>query len=95
MKKVTWLLTATLIGAGIVASTPSSAQVQFGIGPEGPSVRVGPDERRYERRYIERRRVYDEDDLATGSVNRCRTVVIREEDEDGDIVTRRVRRCRQ
>lgn len=94
MKKVTWLLTAMLIGSGIVASTPSFAQVQFGIGPEGPSVRIGPDERRYERRYIERRRVYDDDDLATGSVNRCRTVVIREEDEDGDIVTRRIRRCR-
>lgn len=94
MKKVTWLLTTMLIGSGIAASTPSFAQVQFGIGPEGPSVRIGPDERRYERRYIERRRVYDDDDLATGSVNRCRTVVIREEDEDGDIVTRRIRRCR-
>lgn len=95
MKKATWLLTAALIGSAIVTSTPSSAQVQFGIGPEGPSVRVGPDERRYERRYIERRRVYDDDDLTTGNVNRCRTVIIREEDEDGDIVTRRVRRCRQ
>jgi len=94
MKKVTWLLAAALVGSGVVASTPSSAQVQFGIGPDGPSVRIGPDERRYERRYIERRRVYDEDDLTTGSVNRCRTVIIREEDEDGDIFTRRVRRCR-
>lgn len=96
MKKATWLLAATLIGSGIVSATPSFAQVQFGIGPDGPSVRVGPDDdRRYERRrYIERRRAYDDDSLSTGSVNRCRTVVIREEDEDGDVVTRRVRRCR-
>ncbi|WP_201836295.1 hypothetical protein [Microvirga zambiensis] len=94
MKKATWLLAAALLGSGIVVSTPSSAQVQFGIGPDGPSVRVGPDRDRYERRYIERRRVYDRDDLSTGSIDRCRTVVIREEEPNGDIVTRRVRRCR-
>jgi hypothetical protein len=94
MKKATWLLAAALLGSGIVVSTPSSAQVQFGIGPDGPSVRVGPNNDRYERRYIERRRVYDRDDLSTGSIDRCRTVVIREEDADGDIVTRRIRRCR-
>lgn len=93
MKKSAWLLAAALIGSSVV-STPSSAQVQFGIGPDGPSVQVGPDRDRYERRYIERRRVYDRDDLSTGSVERCRTVVIREEEPDGDIVTRRVRRCR-
>ncbi|ANY79152.1 hypothetical protein BB934_13790 [Microvirga ossetica] len=94
MKKATWLLAAALLGSGIVVSTPSSAQVQFGIGPVGPSVRVGPDNDRYERRYIERRRVNDRDDLSTGSIDRCRTVVIREEEPNGDIVTRRVRRCR-
>ena len=94
MKKATWLLAAALLGSGIVVSTPSSAQVQFGIGPDGPSVRVGPDNDRYERRYIEHRRVYDRDDLSTGSIDRCRTVVIREEEPNGDIVTRRVRRCR-
>lgn len=94
MKKSAWLLAAALIGSSVVVSTPSLAQVQFGIGPDGPSVRVGPDDDRYERRYIERRRVYDRDDLSTGSVERCRTVTIREEEPDGDIVTRRVRRCR-
>ena len=94
MKNATWLLAAALLGSGIVVSTPSSAQVQFGIGPDGPSVRVGPDNDRYQRRYIERRRVYDRDDLSTGSIDRCRTVVIREEEPNGDIVTRRVRRCR-
>jgi hypothetical protein len=94
MKKSAWLLAAALIGSSVVVSTPSSAQVQFGIGPDGPTVRVGPDRDRYERRYIERRRVYDRDDLSTGSIERCRTVVIREEEPDGDIVTRRIRRCR-
>jgi hypothetical protein len=94
MKKTTWLLAAALVGSGIVVSTPSSAQVQFGIGPDGPSVRVGPDRDRYERRYIERRRVYDDDRLSTGSIDRCRTIITREEDRYGDIVTRRVRRCR-
>jgi hypothetical protein len=95
MKKAIWLFAATFLSFGVVAATPSSAQVQFDIGPNGPSVRVGPDnDRRYERRYIERRRVYDDDRLSTGSIGRCRTVVIREEDEYGDIVTRRVRRCR-
>lgn len=92
MKTTAWLLAATLIGSGLVAATPSSAQVRLDVGPEGPSVRIGRDDDRYERRYIERRR-YD-DRLTTGSVSRCRTVVIREEDDTGDIVTRRVRRCR-
>ena len=50
MKKSAWLLAAALIGSSVVVSTPSSAQVQFGIGPDGPSVRVGPDNDRYERR---------------------------------------------
>jgi hypothetical protein len=94
MKKATWLLTATLIGSGIISATPSSAQVQLEIGPRGPSVRVGPDDRYERRRYIERRRIYDDDRMTTGSTRRCRTVITREEDEYGDIVTRRVRRCR-
>jgi len=95
MKKLTLLMAATFFASGMIGATPSSAQVQLEIGPRGPSVRVGPDDdRRYERRYRERRRVYDEDRLSTGSVNRCRTVIVREEDEYGDIVTRRVRRCR-
>jgi hypothetical protein len=56
-------------------------------------VRVGPDrERVIERRRIERRG-YD-DDLVTGSTGRCKTVTVRERDENGDLVTRSVRRCR-
>jgi hypothetical protein len=92
MKKATLLAAAALTGLSALAATPSSAQVQFGIGPNGPNIQVGPDgDRRYERR-IERRR-YD-DRATTGSIERCRTVIIREEDEYGDEVTRRVRRCR-
>ncbi len=95
MSKMACLAAATLMSTVSIAATPSSAQVQFGIGPDGPNIRVGPDaeRRRVERRYIERR-VYDDDRLSTGSIERCRTVTIREEDDDGDIVTRRVRRCR-
>ncbi|MCB8819006.1 hypothetical protein [Microvirga rosea] len=92
MRKAIWIAAVALIGASAVA-TPSSAQVQLGISPDGPSIRVGPDEHRHERRYIERRRVYDEDRLSTGSVRGCRTVVIREENDAGDTVTRRIRRC--
>jgi hypothetical protein len=92
MKKATLLVAAALTGLSALAATPSSAQVQFGIGPNGPNIQVGPDRDRNERRYIERRR-YD-DDLTTGSVERCRTIITREEDENGDEVTRRVRRCR-
>jgi hypothetical protein len=95
MKKASWLIAAALIGSSVVVATPSSAQVQFGIGPNGPNVQIGPDQnRRYERGYIERRRYRDDDRLTTGTVGGCRTVVIREEDEDGNIVSRRVRRCR-
>ncbi|MBZ6075814.1 hypothetical protein [Microvirga puerhi] len=93
MRKAIWVIAATLIGAGTIA-TPSLAQVQLGVSPNGPSIRIGPDDHRYERRYIERRRVYDDDRLTTGSVRGCRTVVIREENDDGDMVTRRIRRCR-
>ena len=94
MKKFVWLTAATMIAAGTFVATPASAQVEFGVGPSGPSVRIGPDDRRYERRYIERRRVYDDDRFVTGSTGRCRTTIIREETDDGDIITRRVRRCR-
>jgi hypothetical protein len=68
MKKATWLLAATLIGSSVIVASPSSAQVQFGIGPNGPNIQVGPDDdRRYERR-IERRRY--EDRATTGSIER-------------------------
>jgi hypothetical protein len=95
MRKASWLVAAALLASSVVVAAPSSAQVQFGIGPNGPNVQIGPDDnRRHERPYMERRRYRDDDRLTTGTVGGCRTMVIREEDEDGDIVTRRVRRCR-
>ena len=95
VRKASWLVAAALLSSSVFVATPSSAQVQFGIGPNGPNVQIGPDDnRRYERPYMERRRYRDDDRLTTGTVGGCRTMVIREEDEDGDIVTRRVRRCR-
>jgi hypothetical protein len=94
MTKLAWLIVATMIGSGVFVAAPASAQVQFGVGPEGPSVRIGPDDDRVieRRRRIERRGYGD--DLVTGNTGRCKTVTIREEDDNGDMVTRRVRRCR-
>ena len=104
MKKIVSLAAVSLFGAGIFLSTPSLAQVEFGIGPNGPSVRVGPDDDRYqrrehwrERRAMERARAYDEGRRAAYRDSRygerCSTVTIEEEDEWGRAVVRRVRRC--
>ena len=102
MRNVVWLAAVAAIGSSTLLSDTASAQVRFGIGPEGPSVSVGRDDdrwdRRRDRRYIERRVVrrnfVDDDRLVTGSTRRCRVVTIREEDDDGfGTVTRRIRRC--
>ena len=87
------LLAAAVIGSGVFIATPSSAQVQFGIGPNGPSVRIGPDNDRVVQRRIVRRH-YVGDRLVTGSVRQCKTVTVQEEDEYGDTIVRRYRRCR-
>ena len=88
------LLSALVVGSGLFAATPSSAQVQLGIGPNGPSVRIGRDDDRViERRRIMRRHYMDDGPLVTGSTQRCRTVTIREENDFGDTVVRRRRTC--
>ena len=97
MKSFAWLA-AAIVGSGLLAATPSSAQVQFGIGPNGPNIRIGPDDDRYERRRVIQRRVVrrgiaDRDYVTTGSTRRCRTVTVRDEDRYGDVVVRRHRRC--
>ena len=46
MKRILSLAAASVLGSTMLLATPSVAQVQFGIGPEGPSVRVGPNEDR-------------------------------------------------
>ncbi|WP_262030656.1 hypothetical protein [Microvirga sp. Mcv34] len=84
-------------------------QLQFGIGPDGrPQIGVrDPEQERYERRerWRERReedrnRAYEagrRDALREGRrygyESRCRNIIIREEDDWGRTVTRRVRRC--
>ncbi|WP_262271227.1 MULTISPECIES: hypothetical protein [Microvirga] len=84
-------------------------QIQFGIGPDGrPQVGVrDPEQERYERRerWRERReedraRAYEagrrdamRDERRYGYESRCRNIIIREENEWGRTIERRVRRC--
>lgn len=84
------LAIAALSLATLVAVTPSFAQsIEFGRG----GVRVDP------RSEVERDRDgyrrYRGDRDVTGSVRGrdCRTVIVREEDDDGEVVSRRVREC--
>jgi hypothetical protein len=106
MKKIVWLAAAIIIGSGVLAtSSMAQPQIQFGIGPNGPSVGVVDPEqerrerwrerRRMERRYEERqvrRGFYDPD--VTGGIERCRTIITRTENEWGRTVEQRERRCR-
>jgi hypothetical protein len=73
------LLAAALCAAG---TTLASAQ-EFSVGPEGFRVRRDRDWDRD--RWENRRWDYDR--------HRCRYVTVTEEDEDGDVVRRRIRRC--
>jgi hypothetical protein len=104
MKRIVSLAAVSLFGSCMFIATPSLAQVEFGIGPAGPSVRVGPDEDRYdrrehwrERRAMERAQAYEEGRRASWRDSRygerCRTVMIEEEDQWGRTVVRRARRC--
>ena len=95
MKRLLLAAAVSALGFGMLSS-PSSAQVRFDVGPDGPSVRVGPShDDRWERRHDwERRRMIREDRMTTGSVAGCRTIVVREQNDYGDTVTKRIRRCR-
>jgi len=96
-------IAATVLGSAILTATPSLAQIQFGIDPNGrPNVQVGPSqddvERQYRRERREqwraRQRVYE--DETTGSVRRrgnCRVVTIEEQAPNGDTIVRRRERC--
>jgi hypothetical protein len=78
------------LAAGVTLSAGAAYAQSIHIGPDGVQLR---DRDRYE--YRSNRQGYDDDDMTTGAIRRgCRTVVIREQDEYGDDVTRRVRRCR-
>lgn len=81
-------------GAFVLLAPAAQAQGVY-VGPGGVEIDRGPrmDERRWDRR-----RHWDEE--RTGTVyerrsddRRCRVVTIQRENEDGDLVTRRVRRC--
>lgn len=99
----TSLLGAALFSALMIA-TPSVAQVQFGIGPDGrPNVQIGPSQEEIDR---ERRREFREqrrrewrerggprEVIVREQGTSCRTVTTEDEDESGDIVVRRRRIC--
>jgi hypothetical protein len=98
MRKAFLIAAATMMGGMVMAAAPSQAQpsVQFGIGPNGPTVDIDRrDHDRWDRRdhrgWRHHRRY---DDMTTGSIDRCRTIVIHERQADGDRVTKRIRRCR-
>jgi hypothetical protein len=95
MKKLLLIAAASSLGLGVLTA-PSSAQVRFDVGPGGPSVRVGPShEERWERRRdFERRRFIRDDRMTTGSIAGCRTIIVREQNDFGDTVTKRIQRCR-
>ena len=95
MKKLVLGLALALVGA-----TGASAQgIEFRAGPGG--VAVGPERDRTT--VIERRRSWDDGDrvevrrgrrdvITTGNTN-CRTITVRKEDDDGNRVTKRIRKC--
>lgn len=81
-----------IAACGALTLLTSAAQAQsVTIGPGG--FEYGPRER-----IIERRRGWDEDRTGTVVERRyrdrgCRLITIQRENEDGDLVTRRIRRC--
>jgi hypothetical protein len=89
-----------LASAGAVALLVSVAQSPVA---HAQSVTVGPgglefDRDNYARRDWERHRRLDDDRTGTIVERRehgpgCRTVTVRKETDDGDVVTRRIRRC--
>jgi hypothetical protein len=91
------MLKTTMISLGALCRLATAAAAQdVRIGPGGVTVRGdrGDD---WEHRHW--RRDHRRDRESTGTIverrygDRCRTVVIRKESDDGDVVTRRVRRC--
>ncbi|PSC03405.1 hypothetical protein SLNSH_19255 [Alsobacter soli] len=73
-----------LASAVLAASAGVSFAQDFSIGPGG--VRI---ERHGDRDWREHRRWGYE----TGSVSGCRTITVQRRNEDGDLITKRIRRC--
>jgi hypothetical protein len=91
------MLKSAIISFGALCLLATAAPAQeVRIGPGGVTIGRDRDEA-WERRQWRREHRWDRD--RTGTIverrhrDRCRTVVIRRETDDGDIVTRRVRRC--
>jgi hypothetical protein len=91
------MLKTTMISLGALCLLATAAPAQeVRIGPGGVTVGRDHDDN-WERRQWRREHRYDRE--RTGTIverrygERCRTVVIRKETDDGDMVTRRVRRC--
>lgn len=108
MKKIAFFAAAAALGSGLVMASPSFAQpqIQFGLGPDGrPQVGIrDPERESWERRErwrarreADRERAYEEgrrDATRYGAYDsRCRNITIREENEWGRTVIRRIRRC--
>jgi hypothetical protein len=78
-----------MIGMGSLCLLATAAPAQVTVGPGGVTIGGGHD-----REW--RRRNWDRD--TTGTIiehrgSRCRTITVRKENEDGDMVTKRIRRC--
>lgn len=91
---------AMALGAFVIAGTGAASAQSLRIGPDG----IGIDNDRVVERRVERRieRGYDDDRVVvrrdrdvrtTGSVERCRTTIVRRENRFGELVTRRIREC--
>lgn len=90
---------AMALGALVIAGTGAASAQSLRIGPDGIGIEDNRVERRVERRFD---RGYDDDRVVvrrgrdvvtTGSVERCRTTIVRRENRFGEMVTRRIREC--
>ena len=105
MKKLVLFAAVTVLGSSVLGtSSIAQPQLQFGIGPNGPSISVrDPEAERRERwrarREWQERRAWRQvrrgfyDPVSTGSVERCRTTITKTQDQWGRIVEKRVQRC--
>jgi len=89
MNKLIYVVAAlACLTAGPLVIAPANAQVSLGLGRDGPSVRVGPDNDRV----IDRDR---EHGRRVGRFNRddCHEEIVRTHHRDGSDTFRTLRRC--
>jgi hypothetical protein len=99
--------TLALIAATIIGSSAVQAQT-IQLGPSGPAVDLRSErqrdrdmqreemrrEREMDRRRADRELNRRDRDMSTGSTSRCRTITVRERDDNGRMVSRRTEECR-